>query len=313
MSKRKQKSKITAIIVIAAILIFSAIVIHFTGGTQQLFQNTGLTQKPPADGIMRVNFIDVGQGDCTLILCGGKTILVDAGEAGESQTVINHIRNLGIKKLDCIIGTHPHSDHIGSMSYVMRAFKVGDVIIPEIPEKFAPTTVCFEKLLDAIERKAENAYYSNVGDKYTYGDMEFQILAPNRVYSDQKETSCDMNNMSVVVKLKYKDTSVMLTGDACFASEKDMLKNKYDYSADILKVGHHGSGSSSSDAWLDAVSPKYAVISCGKNNDYGHPHKQTTSKLKKRKIEFYRTDLCGDIVFESDGKTFTRITDNVDN
>lgn len=304
MAKRKTNSKLTSIIVIAAILIISAIITHFSD-SEGLFKNAGLVNQP-VDGKMYVNFVDVGQGDCTLITCNGKTILVDVGETGESQTVINYIKNQGIKKLDCVIGTHPHSDHIGCMGYVLNAFDIGDVIMPEIPDKIVPTTTCFEKFLDAVEKKAENAYFAEVGDVYTYGDMKFQILAPVKDYDD-------LNNMSVVVKVTFGSTSVMLTGDAEKKSESDMLKNNYDYSADILKMGHHGSSTSSSAKWMDAVNPTYAVICCGKNNDYGHPHKETVSMLKKRKIEYFRTDLLGDIVFVSDGKTFERITENVDN
>lgn len=304
MAKRRKNSKLFSAIVIIAILIISALITHFNG-TDKLFNDSGLVNKP-ADGKMYVNFVDVGQGDCTLITCNGKSILVDVGETGESQTVINYIKNQGIEKLDCVIGTHPHSDHIGCMGYVLNEFDVGDVIVPEIPDKIVPTTTCYEKFLEAVEKKAENAYFAEVGDTYTYGDMTFQIYAPVKDYDD-------LNNMSVVVKVTYGSTSVMLTGDAEKKSESDILKNNYDYSADIIKLGHHGSSTSSSAKWMDAVNPQYAVISCGKNNDYGHPHKETVKMLKKRNIEYFRTDLLGDIVFESDGKTFTRIAETVDN
>lgn len=301
MAKRKTNSKLTSVIVIAIILLFAAVVTFFCNSKG--FFKDGKNDNQPIDSKMYVNFVDVGQGDCTLITCNGKTILVDVGETGESQTVINYIKNQGIKKLDCVIGTHPHSDHIGCMGYVLNAFDVGDVIMPEIPDKIMPTTVCFEKFLDAVEEKAENAYFAEVGDEYTYGDMKFQILAPVKNYDD-------LNNMSVVVKLTFGSTSVMLTGDAEKKSEKDMLKNNINYSADILKMGHHGSRTSSTDEWLNAVNPTYAVISCGKNNDYGHPHKETISKLKKHNIEYLRTDLLGDIVFVSDGKSFTKVVEN---
>lgn len=310
MAKRKNKTKLVSAIVIAAVLVFAAVVTHFAfpNAFQDIMQGTGLLQQPVAEGRMRIIFVDVGQGDCTLISADGKTILIDAGEAGQSQNVINHLRNLGVRRIDCIIGTHPHSDHIGCMAYVMRAFSVGDVIIPEIPESITPTSVCYEKFLDEIERKAENAYYSSVGDEYSYGNMKFQVLGPANTYENLNSSSA-LNSMSVVIRLTYGETSVMLTGDACKESEADMLKNRYEFSADILKVGHHGSSSSCSDAWMNAVKPTYCVISCGRDNEYGHPHKATTDKLKKRKIEYFRTDLLGDIVFESDGKTFSRIID----
>ena len=247
---------------------------------------------------MMVEFIDVGQGDCTLITDSQAVILIDGGESGEAQTIINYLKNKNITKIDCCIATHPHSDHIGSLAKVFEEFEVVDVIMPEIPEKIIPTTTTYERFLTQLSENVENVILAERGATYSYGQMTLKILGPVNTYDD-------LNNMSVVAKVIFGETSVMLTGDAETLSEEDMLAFKgADYSADILKVAHHGSKTSSTDLWLKAVNPQYAVISCGVDNDYGHPHKQLLNRLKKMNIEYYRTDLLGDITFESDGKEF---------
>lgn len=295
MAKRKSNTKLVSVLIIAVIVILSAVVTKFAfGGSEELYNKTGLTNSEKSDD-MYVHFIDVGQGDCTLVTCGDTALLFDSGESAEAQTVINYIKNKEIEDIDCCIATHPHSDHIGSMNKVLSEFKIGDVIMPVIPENIIPTTKAYEKFLAAVSENAENVYPAEVGKTYTYGELKIQIFAPVNDYDD-------LNNMSVVSKVTYKNTSVMITGDAETTAEKDILKNHYDYSADIIKLGHHGSKTSSSEAWLKAVNPQYAVISCGLNNDYGHPHSQTLKRLDKLGIEYFRTDVLGDITFVSDGK-----------
>lgn len=299
MAKRKSNTKLISFIVIAVIVILSGVVTKFAfGGSEELYNKTGLTDSEKSAD-MYVHFIDVGQGDCTLVTCGDTALLFDSGESSESQKVINYLKNKGIEDIDCCVATHPHSDHIGSMYKVLSEFKIGDVIMPVIPENIIPTTKAYEKFLTAVSENAENVYPAEVGKTYTYGDLKIQIFAPVNDYDD-------LNNMSVVSKVTYKNTSVMITGDAETTAEKDILKNRYDYSADIIKLGHHGSRTSSSEAWLKAVNPQYAVISCGLNNDYGHPHSQTLKRLDKLGIEYFRTDVLGDIVFVSDGSSFSK-------
>ena len=301
MAEKKQNTKLISAIVIIAILIISGIVTTISnGGAQGLFGSAGLL-KPVSGEKMYVNFVDVGQGTCTLITCGDTAILCDSGEASEGKKVINYLKNQGIKDIDLIIASHPHSDHIGSMAKVMNAFEIGDVIMPEIPEKIIPTTASYEKFLNAVSERATDVIPAVAGQTYEYGELRVDILGPVRDYDD-------LNNMSVVAKISYGETSVMVTGDAETEAENDILKKNYSFDANLLQVGHHGSKTSSSASWLKAVSPEYAVISCGLNNDYGHPHSQAIKRLEKQNIKYLRTDLLGDIVFSSDGKIIEQVT-----
>lgn len=266
----------------------------------KVFEESGLrnTQQASADK-MYVSFIDVGQGNCTLLRCGGKAILVDSGEVGAAQTVINYIKNLGIDELNCVLVTHPHTDHMGAMTKILYEFKIDDLIMPEIPEEIIPTNKTYEKFLTAVSDNAGNVIAAKPGETYSYGEMTLEIFAPLRDYDN-------LNDMSAVSRISYGDTSVMFTGDATTTVEKDLLKKNIDYSATVLNVGHHGSKTSSSEAWLRAVNPKYAVICCGENNDYGHPHSVITKRLEELGIEYFETDLLGTIVFESDSKNFIK-------
>lgn len=266
----------------------------------KVFEESGLrnTQQASADK-MYVSFIDVGQGNCTLLRCGGKAILVDSGEVGAAQTVINYIKNLGIDELNCVLVTHPHTDHMGAMTKILYEFKIDDLIMPEIPEEIIPTNKTYEKFLTAVSDNAGNVIAAKPGETYSYGEMTLEIFAPLRDYDN-------LNDMSAVSRISYGDTSVMFTGDATTTVEKDLLKKNIDYSATVLNVGHHGSKTSSSEAWLRAVNPKYAVICCGENNDYGHPHSVITKRLEEFGIEYFETDLLGTIVFESDSKNFIK-------
>lgn len=300
MARKKSKSKLIAFIIAGVILIVGAIIYFVKGGTSDIITHAGLTDAAsPSDGNMYVNFIDIGQGDCTLITCKDTAILIDCGEYAEYENVRNYLLNKRIFDLDLIITTHPHTDHIGGMGKIMYSFKIGDVIMPKIPEKIIPTTTAYEKFMLAVSQRAKNVIAAEVGKTYKYGELTVQILGPVKDYDN-------LNNMSVVAKITYGKTSVMMTGDAQKQAEWDMLKNKYDFSAELLKVGHHGSKNSSSYEWFEAVKPEYAVISCGKNNDYGHPNKQTIKKLDKYGVQYFRTDLLGNIVFVSDGNTFSK-------
>ena len=252
---------------------------------------------PAADGAMTVHFIDVGQGDSLLAASDGHFLLVDAGENDQGDTVIAYLREAGVTSLDYVIGTHPHSDHIGGLDDVIRAFDVKAVILPPV----AHTTKTFEDVLDAVQEKNLTLTQPKPGDSYALGDAAFTILAPQADYGD------DLNNWSVGIRLACAEGALVACGDAEAQAEEDIAASGLTLSADVLKVGHHGSSTSTSNAFLQAVSPAWAVISCGEGNSYGHPHEETLKKLEDAGVSVLRTDLLGDITAQwgEDGIAWT--------
>ena len=242
--------------------------------------------------------MDVGQADCILVTCNGKNMLIDAGNNDDGDGVVQYLNKQGIEKLDLVIGTHPHEDHIGGLDNVIDALDVGTIIMPKIPDSIVPTTKTYTSVLESIRSKGLKITTPVYGTTYELGGAVLTILGPVAEYGD-------LNNMSVVCRLSYGDTSFLFTGDAEAEAEEDILKKSPTLQSTVLKFGHHGSSSSSSDEWLDAVQPKYGVIMCETGNKYGHPHRETLASIQKRGIQAYRTDLDGTIVMTSDGETLS--------
>lgn len=251
---------------------------------KKIDENTG--------GNVQVHYIDVGQADSILITQSGHSMLIDGGNNGDSELVTNYLRKQGISNLDYVVGTHPHEDHIGGLDAVIKEFDIETIYMP----KKTATTKTYKDVITAIKNKNMKITLPKRGTVFKLGDAECTIVAP-----DNKEYE-DVNNYSIVIKLIYKDTSFLFTGDAEGESEKEMLKSGYNTKADVLKVGHHGSVSSTTKKFLNEVSPKYAVISCGKENKYGHPHKETIQALNAKNVQLYRTDKMGTIIVTSNGK-----------
>ena len=247
------------------------------------------------NSLCKVHFIDVGQGDSILIEADEHYMLIDAGENNQGTTVVNYLKEQGVKKLDYVIGTHPHSDHIGGLDTVIHSFDIGKVILPDVIH----TTKTFEDVLDAIAENGLKITKAVVGNTYSLGASSFTIVAPNA--SDYDE----LNDYSVSIKFTNGENSFLFTGDADKLSETQMLSNGIDLSADVLKLGHHGSSTSSHDKFLDEVVPDYAVISVGADNPYGHPHRETLQNLKNRNIKVFRTDKQNTIIFTSNGENIT--------
>jgi len=244
---------------------------------------------------LRFHFIDVGQGDSSLIITpNGKTILIDAGDEAHAKKVVSYIREQGIEKLDLVIATHPDADHIGGMDKVIKNFDIGVFAMPDVSAKTNQYKQ-IQRELKAKKMKAIRLYQSD--EVQIDDDIDFEILSPvkGKKYDDT-------NEYSIVAKIVYKDTSFILMGDATMENEVDIINNVPDIDIDVLKLGHHGSSTSSSDYFITKTSPKIAIISCGKNNKYGHPHQEVMRVLKKHGVTPYRTDEMGDIVITSDGK-----------
>lgn len=248
------------------------------------------------DETLQVIVFDVGQADCALVLTGEHAMLIDAGNLGQDSLVLGYLSDHGVRSLDYLVQTHPHSDHIGSMPAVIRAMdSIGTLIMPDAIH----TTKAFEHLLDAVEEKNIEVAIPLSGDVYELGNAKIQVLAPNSVSYN------DLNNYSVVLRIVYGQTVFLFTGDAQEISENEQLMTGFDLSADVLKVGHHGSHTSTTPKYIEAITPSYAVISCGKDNSYGHPHSETITRLIESNVKVYRTDENGTVAFTTDGQTIT--------
>lgn len=245
-----------------------------------------------------VTFFDVGQGDCEIISCNGYNILIDGGESENSGKIVRYLKDNGIEKLDCYILTHPHSDHIGVAPYILKEIPCDKVFTTYFSEFNIPTTNLYENTLDAIYESGAEPVLVEAGDSFTFGDLKIDILAP--VYE-----SDDYNAMSIVCKVSYKEASVLFTGDTTKNVEQQILDREADVDADILKAAHHGSSTSNSEEFFNAVSPEYVIISCGTNNSYGHPHREVMKLLRDNETEYFRTDYDGTVYYFGDGINMT--------
>ena len=271
----------------------SEITIKRSGNNLSTPQNATLT----VSGKMKVHFIDVGQGDSIFIeLPGGETMLIDAGVS--ANTTANYIAGLGYSAITYVIATHPDSDHITGMPTVLNRFKVGTFYMPDKTH----TTNIFNSMLDALWANGCKVESAQAGKPIIgKANLSASFVAPVKTYSDN-------NLSSAAIRLVYGYTTFLFTGDIEANAESDVIYSGYTISADVLKVAHHGSSSSTSDAFLQKVNPKYAVISVGANNKYSHPSSTVISRLVNRGISVFRTDMSGNIIFESDGSSYNVIT-----
>ncbi len=301
MAKKMSKAKSKKLIYLIVIIVVALVSVFGKNGLDSLDAETtsdALSQTNGGESAgFSVHFIDVGQGDCTLVTSNGKYLLIDAGENGHETDVLNYLRSMGIEKLDYVIATHQHSDHIGGLPEVLEEFGADNIIMPRLTEAQTPTNSTYTAFLKAVNASGAKVISAKPGSSYALGEAEFEILGP--VTNDAE----DINSMSAVTKITYGETSFLVTGDAEKDEELEIIDNGANLDCDVLKVGHHGSYTSSCKEFITAVSPEVCVISCGENNDYGHPHDAAVKRLQKSTDEIYRTDICGDIVMTSDGET----------
>ncbi len=306
-NKRKRKEKIT--IIIALILFIFSLVMSFLDKNDvftwnDLNNGTGTLNGPVnPDSNFSIYYLDVGQGDCTIIKSNESVMMIDTSTQNHSLDIQEALMSLSIQKIDYLIITHQHDDHMGSAKDLIDNYQVDNIIMPKLSEINMVTTTNYENLLKSIVNNKVNAIPATVGKSFCLGDATVQILSPSK----QDE---DLNNMSVVLKVVYGETSFIFQGDAEKPIEKQLLNSDFDLSADIIKLGHHGSNTSSTDKYLKAVNPKYAIISCGADNSYGHPHDEVIERLKNNNIFFYVTAQAGDITVTSDGKNIDVQTQN---
>lgn len=248
---------------------------------------------PSVDGnsTMEVHFIDVGQGNATLIKQNGHYMLIDAGDNSKGTAVQNYLNKQGVKTLDYLILTHPHADHIGGADVVITKFDCNTILMTDV----TADTATYRDVVSAMEAKSITAVKPEVDTTYQLGDAVFQIIAPNRDYKD------DLNNGSIGLIIRYGEKSFLFTGDGEADMETDICNNGLNIDADVSLLGHHGSNTSTTVNYLNKVSPTDVVISCGENNDYGHPHAETLNLLRSSGINVRRTDEQGSIIATTDG------------
>lgn len=288
-----KKNKVPISIIYLSILLISIACLFLYSNLTNFNNNT-------VNGLV-VHYIDVGQGDSILIQTKEKNMLIDSGPNDSIRKLSSYLNSLHIKKLDYVIATHPHEDHIGNMDYILKKYTVTTFMAPKV----TTNSSYFNDMITELKHKNMNISTIRFGNKNTninLGDnIKVEVLGPVK---DKYEK---LNNYSAVIRISYNNTSFLFTGDCEKEEENDILKNNTNIHSDVLKVGHHGSSTSTTKDFLDAVSPKIAVISVGKDNSYNHPSSSTLSTLKKYGCTIYRTDNDGNITLKSDGENIRRI------
>lgn len=250
--------------------------------------------KEPVKGELEVHFLDVGQADCTLVKCDGYTMLIDTGLDDQGTKIQNYLQKQGIDRLDYLVLTHSDADHIGSADVVMTKFDIGTIFM----SNFEKETKTYKNLLKIIEENQIHYLSPAVGNVYALGSASFRILAPNRDYDTPNDTS-------IALLITHGENTFLFTGDAEKDAEEDMLNNGLSLAADVFHAGHHGSKTSNTQEFIDAVMPRYAVISCGVDNSYGLPDAEVLNRFREKEMMVYRTDEQGTIVATSNGEKIT--------
>ena len=298
MKNKKNRKKTTSVSIFTIILVLITFIYStFTEEINSSFglpnnQTTTITESnntlSNSTNNVEVSFLDVGQADSILISSNNEYMLIDAGNNSDGPLLVKYFQDLGIQEFKYVVGTHPHEDHIGGLDDIINSFNIDKIYLPDA----ITTTKTFEDVLDAIDNKNQKYTVPKIDSTFNLGDATFKVIYTGT------DTS-DLNNTSIVLKMTYKNISFLFTGDTTSKNEQKIL-NK-DINSTVLKVGHHGSKYSTSNAFLDKVNPKYAIIEVGQNNIYKHPSEETLSKLKERNITTYRTDESGSIIAKTDG------------
>ena len=257
------------------------------------------TAHTPAAGTLEVHFIDVGQADSALILCGGESMLIDGGNVDDASLVVSYLDEQGVETLDYVVCTHAHEDHVGGLAGVLAVYEAGTVFSPVTEYDSA----AFQNFVSYTQAQGLALTVPQAGDSFSLGEAQVTILGPLAEYEET-------NNTSLVMRVDFDETAFLFTGDMERTAEADLLEySAGELWATVLKVGHHGSSTSSSYPFLREVLPSYAVISCGTGNSYGHPHEEVLSRLSDAGTTVYRTDLLGTVVAVSDGKEVSFTTE----
>lgn len=249
------------------------------------------------DGTLQIHFIDVGQADAALVICDGKTMLIDGGNKEDSNLIYSYLTRLNISYLDYVVCTHAHEDHVGGLAGALAAADAGVVMSPVT----SYNSKAFSDFVQKAKDRGRELTVPKAGDVFSLGDASVTVLGPVKEYDETNDTS-------IVLRIVFGETSFLFTGDMESAAESDLIESGVTLKSTLLKVGHHGSGTSTSYRFLREVAPTYGVISVGKDNDYGHPTEVVLSRLRDADVILYRTDEKGDIICTSDGKNLSFTT-----
>lgn len=302
-AKNKRKKRLSEILVTVVVLVLIFVLKPiFTDQKQEensfndlskdnVTQDQKHEEQPTEEvsGNIMLYMIDVGQADSFLFVQGDNVALVDCGTRSTGKDAVEYIKNLGITKIDYVFGTHPHDDHMGGMYDIITSFEVGKIILPKV-ETGQVTTNWYIKLMKEISEGNYQVEYSQTGNMYQLGDATIEVLW------QAEEPQSNINNYSSIMKVSFGEMDILMTGDAETEIEAEALNSKIDLDAEILKIGHHGSDTSSSQEFLDAVDPDYGLISSKVGNKYNHPTETTMNKLENMGVIVYRTDECGSVV-----------------
>ncbi len=281
--------------------VFLALLLFTAGCTWVNTEKSGAENKSEykADGL-ELHFIDVGQGDCTLIKTGDTAILIDSGPGSSSLKLCEYLEGAGVEKIAAFIGTHPHEDHLGGAAAVFEAFDIGEIYLTDEPS----TGYFYEHMLDVLDKNNYRITMPEFGCIYEFGGIRFQFISPKKDFGNT-------NDNSLVTLVTYKKARMLFMGDAEKAVEEELVKSGGDISAGVLKVGHHGSRNASTSLFLEKVSPVCAAVQCEKGNSYGHPQKEALDRLRKCGANILRCDISGSIVIKCDGKSFSDSSGNI--
>ena len=257
--------------------------------------NSGIeTTQPSAEENFQMHFIDVGQALSVLVECDGQFMLYDGGNVDDGSLVVSYLQNQGVEELQYVFCSHAHEDHVGGLAAALAYFPANHVYSP-VTEA---STKCFQNFIKYTQQQGLQVEVPAVGTVWQLGSATVQLLGPIKQYNDTNDTS-------LVLRIDYGSTSFLLTGDMESDAERDLVESGANLKVDVLQVGHHGSSTSSSYIFMNAVLPEMGIISCGANNKYGHPHEETLSILRDAGVDTYRTDLLGTITIGSDGSNYT--------
>ena len=306
MNKKNSIAKNLVLILTVCIFIVSATISYGKNGEKiwnTVLSAFCLSEKPEkeSDYLMGVHFLDVGKADCIYINCGEVNILIDSGDRNVSPSTVEYLNRRGVRKLDLVIASHPHRDHIGQMYNIIDKFDINCFIMSKVPDSITPTSFTYRKMLELLKKKKVNVKLAKPGDRLKIADLTVDILGPCRQYEN-------MNDNSVIAKIVYGSDSFLFMGDAEKNAEMDLINSHADLKATVLKVGHHGSKTSTTEDFLRCVRPNYAVISSGPDRS-NLPKQEILDRLVDFKVKTFRTDTMGNITFLTNGNGVNVITE----